>query len=372
MFSPRHRPARRTALRGLLPAVVLACAVLAVGARPAGAVIVPAVTLDGPSEDIVGFGGVAMAEDGTGGAVYLKRVNGVAHVFVVRYVGGQWLPPVRVDSEEPFAASWPRIGAANGGELLVVWATPFATEQQRPVQELLGSVLGPGADSFAPAVIVDPDVREGIGLSPDLAMSSTGQADVVYRVVGFQSNIPLLRPGDVAGSVRVASFEGERWAALGSIDRDPGVSLRAPTQANAPHIAIGPTGNGVVVWQEPEVSGVARIWARRIFGQTLDYVMPVTDTALGSAPIGQDADAPSVAVSRLGQAEVAYRQAYGVGSPLPGPRIFLNTLAGRRIGKRRRVPRRGHRRLRRLRRQGSVPGAPERRPQRTARNAPAV
>jgi hypothetical protein len=33
-----------------------------------------------------------------------------------------------------------------------------------------------------------------------------------------------------------------------------------------------------------------------------------------------------VAVSRLGQAEVAYRQAYGAGSPLPGPRVFLNTL----------------------------------------------
>ena len=34
------------------------------------------VTLDGPSEEIVGFGGVAMAEDGTGGAVYLERVDG--------------------------------------------------------------------------------------------------------------------------------------------------------------------------------------------------------------------------------------------------------------------------------------------------------
>ncbi|HXA53250.1 MAG TPA: PKD domain-containing protein, partial [Solirubrobacteraceae bacterium] len=44
------------------------------------------------------------------------------------------------------------------------------------------------------------------------------------------------------------------------------------------------------------------------------------------APIAQDADAPSVAVSRLGQAEVAYRQAAGPGSPLPGPRIFLNTV----------------------------------------------
>ena len=103
----------------------------AANVRPAEAVILPAVTIDGPSEDIVGFGGVAMAEDGTGGVVYLKRVQGVAHVFVSRYAEGHWLAPIRVEAKQPFAASWPRIGAADGGELVVVWATPFATEERR-------------------------------------------------------------------------------------------------------------------------------------------------------------------------------------------------------------------------------------------------
>lgn len=323
--SRRELPRKRRERVALLAAALTAIA-LVIAAPPAGAVIVPAQTLDGPSEDIVGFGGVAMAEDGTGGAVYLKRVNGVTHVFVVRYVGGHWLAPTRVDSEEQFAASSPRIGAANGGELLVVWATPFATEQQRPVDELLGAALEPGSNSFGQATIVDPDIREGTDVSPDLAMSSTGQADVVYRVVSFQSNIPLLRPGDVVEGVRVANYTGERWTSLGTINRDPGLSMRPPTQANAPQVAIGPTGNGVVVWQEPEENGVARIWARRIFGQALDYVMPVTATSYAGTPIGQDADAPSVAVSRLGQAEVVYRQTYGAGSPLPGPRVFLNAL----------------------------------------------
>ncbi len=315
-----------TRARSALLAAVLVTVAGCSTATHAGAVVVPAVTLDGPSENIVGFGGAAMAEDGTGGAVYLKRVDGVAHVFVSRYLGGHWLAPIRVDSEDQFAASWPRIGASNGGALVVIWATPFATEQQRPVDELLGATLGPGSSSFSQAVIIDPNVREATGLSPDLAMSSTGQADVVYRVVSFQSNIPLLRAGDVVESVRVAGYNGKRWSSFGRVNRDPGLSMRAPTQANAPQIAIGPTGNGVVVWQEPEISGVARIWARRIFGQALDYVMPVTATTLGGGSIGQDADAPSVAINRLGQAEVAYRQAYGAGSPLPGPRIFLNTL----------------------------------------------
>ncbi len=301
--------------------------VVAIRVAPAGAVILPAQTIDGPSEDIVGFGGVAMAEDGTGGLVYLKRVDGVAHVFVSRYVGGQWLAPVRVDTEEPFAGAWPRIAAANGGELLVVWATPFATEKEKPVYELLAALLGPGGVRFGQAIIVDGDIEEASGTSPDLVMSSSGQADVVYRVVeSTVSSVPLLRPGDVVEQVRVAHFDGERWADLGSINRNPGASMRPPTQANAPQIAIGPSGNAVVVWQEPDVEGVARIWARRIFGTSLDYVMPVSATSFHGVPISEDADAPSVAFSQLGQAEVAYRQPAGVASPLPGPRIFLNIL----------------------------------------------
>jgi PKD domain len=299
---------------------------LAGGAQRARAVILPAVTIDGPSEAIVGFGGVAMAEDGSGGLVYLERVDGVPHVFVARYLAGHWLAPIRVDNEEPYAASWPRIGAANDGELEVVWATPFATEKQHPVEELLGATLGPGSEQFGRAMIVDPNIEEGTGTSPDLAMSSTGYADVVYRVSEFNPAFPLLRPSDVDEQVRVAHFDGERWSNLGAINRDLGVSMRAPTAANAPQVAIAPTGNGVVVWQEPEITGVARIWARRVFGESLDYVMPVSAETFAGSPIGQDADAPTVAVTLLGQADVAYRQLAGPGSPLPGPRIFLNIL----------------------------------------------
>jgi hypothetical protein len=304
----------------------LATLAFALGAQGASAVILPAVTIEGPSEEIVGFGGVAMAEDGTGGVVYLKRVDGVAHVFVARYIEGHWLTPIRVDTEEQYGASWPRIGAANGGELVVVWATPFATEKGQPVEELMSATLGPGSSSFGQAIVVDPDIREGAGASPDLAMSSTGQADVVYRVVEPQGSTTLLHPGDVPEQVRVARYDGERWTDLGEINRDPGIAMRPPTQVNAPQVALGPTGNGIVVWQEPEIDGVARIFARRLFGASLDYVMPVSATSFGGAPINEDAEAPSVALTRLGQAAVVYRQEAGASSPLPGPRIFLNLL----------------------------------------------
>ncbi len=325
------RPARTPRARRLgrllgATAVILGLGVpvLGLGVQGAGAVILPATTLDGPSEGIVGFGGVAMAEDGTGGVVYLKQVGGVAHVFVARYQEGHWLAPIRVDSEQPFAASWPRIAAADGGELVVVWATPFGSEDGKPVEELLGATLDPGSSSFGRAMIIDRDIHEGTGTSPDLAMSSNAQADVVYRVVeptaGTSTRIPLLRPTDVVEQVRVAHFNGEQWVGLGAINRNAGLSMRPPTEANAPQIAIARTGNAVVVWQEPDVEGVARIWARRIFGRTVNYVLPVSAATFHGAPITADADAPTVAISYLGEAQVAYRQNAGPGSPLPGPR----------------------------------------------------
>ncbi len=324
----RSRQARRQ-LGGML-LVGVAALLLLVRVQSAAAVILPAVAIDGPSSEIVGFGGVAMAEDGTGGLVYLKRVDGVAHVFVSRFVGGRWVAPIQVDRGQPFAASWPRIGAADDGQLVVVWATPFATEKgegfERPVDELLSSTLDPGSSEFGPEVIVDPDIGDATGTSPDIAMSSTAQADVVYRVTNSSGNIPILRPGDVDEEVRAAHYLGERWLKLGAINRNPGISMRPPTQANAPQVAINRTGAAVVVWQEPEITGVARIWARRLFGANLDYVLPVSAPSFDGSPIETDADAPSVTMSLLGQAELAYRQDAGPGSPLPGPRIFINTL----------------------------------------------
>ncbi len=192
---------------------------------------------------------------------------------------------------------------------------------------MLGAELGPGGERFGQAILVDKDIRDATGTDPELAVSSTGYADLVYRVVEqSRTGVVELHSGDVTESVRVAHFDGTRWTDLGAINRNAGVGMRPPTEANAPRIAIGSTGNGVVVWQEPELNGVARIWARRLFGATLDYTMPVSASTYNGAPISSDAEAPSVAVDWLGQADVAYRQSAGPGSPLPGPRIFLNIL----------------------------------------------
>ena len=78
--------------------LVVAAAIAVGGALappPAQALITPPVTVDGPSSEILDFGGVAMASDGTGGLVYTKAVEGVPHVFASRYVNGSWSAPVR-------------------------------------------------------------------------------------------------------------------------------------------------------------------------------------------------------------------------------------------------------------------------------------
>ena len=86
-----------------------------------------------------------------------------------------------------------------------------------------------------------------------------------------------------------------------------------------------------MVWQEPELNGVARIWARRLFGSTLDYVMPVSASTYNGAPIISDADGPSVAVDWLGQADVAYRQSAGPRLAAAGTADLPERPAQRRI-----------------------------------------
>src|SRR5262245_50749675 len=105
-------------------AVSLATASLALP-TPAGAELSPVHLVDGPSGAVVGVEDAAMAEDGTGGIVYLRKEGGRNHVFVVRFDDGAWSPPQRVDVGQQFDSSWARIAAGNGGRLLVTWVQEF-------------------------------------------------------------------------------------------------------------------------------------------------------------------------------------------------------------------------------------------------------
>jgi hypothetical protein len=330
-FAKGHR-------RGAVGGFALGCmcvALLWVGASPSRAVIEPATTIDGPSTEIIGLGGVAMATDGTGGLVYTKSVAGVPHIFASRYSAGQWGPPIRVDSSIPYPASQPVIAAGPGGRLMVVWVTQVATLVSGEIRDgLYSATVEPGTGEFSSPLLVDPNVGNGTGVDPSLAGTVAGKAIVAYRVVtktfglaGETTNAAQLRPGDVLADIRVARMEGDRWSRLGAINRSSTVSMRPATESNGPKVAIGASGRAVVAWQEPDQSGVARVWMRRIGGTTLGPVLPASPETWEGAPVLGDATAIAVAVTRLDRARVAVRVEGGQSTASGGGRIFLTSLA---------------------------------------------
>lgn len=302
--------------------------------------IQPVAVLDGPSNAIIEVDGAAMAPDGTGGALYRKEIDGVAHLFVVPFANGHWGVPVEADTDDPYGAEEPAIAAGADGRLLVVWVQARdVTPTGVTLYELMSASLQPGASSFGPEYVVDLNVGEPYtgsiaGIDPRLAMAPDGAAYVVYRVVANEC-----RPragGDPQDSicssgepiqVRVARFQYLTWSSLGAVNRAPQVGMRPATAENAPAIGIALNGEGVVAWQEPDGSGVARIWVRRLFGAVQGNVLQASPETLDGRPVTSDAEAPAIAVSDYGEARIAYRIAGAPGSSVALPTLFLNSLS---------------------------------------------
>jgi hypothetical protein len=322
-------------LRALTPCLcAMSLAVLAtplLATQQADAALGPATLIEGPSSSILDVDGAAMAPDGSGGILYRKLVEGQPHLFVARFVGGAWQPPVEVDAGQPFGASFPAIAAGDDGRLLVVWAEPWATIAEVTHYRLMSAAVEPGAQQFGPALPIE-EIGDGTAAYPSLTMAPDGVAYVAYRAVtnSLTDNPTILpfKPGDELVAVRVARYNGEGlpWTLLGTINSHRELPMRHPSASNAPAIGVALNGNAVVTWQEPDSSGVARIWARRIFGTRLGNVLEVSPAQSGGRPITAEADAPAIAVSGYGEAKIAYRMEGGSGSPYGGAKILLNTL----------------------------------------------
>ncbi len=305
----------------LWSAVAALASVLLCVPAPAGAVVSDVRPVDGPSADVVDVADAAMAEDGSGGIVYLKRVEGRDHVFAARFAKGSWAASQRVDVGQSFDSSWPRVGAGNGGRLVVTWVQEFGVESDR----MFSATLDPGASGFQPPVPIDFNVGEATSTYPDLAMNRGGQAYLAYRVVTDTS--PSNPPGYIGADLRVARYGGRLWSVLGTpLDRNVGQPARIPSEENAPEVGIDVQGQGVVAWQEPDDEFVDRVWARRLFGASFGLQLQVSPSSWEGAPLRGPADAFSLDVSGFGQAAVAFRQQPGQASRLDGPRVFVNEL----------------------------------------------
>lgn len=299
------------------PAAVVAWALLLVAPSIAEAFVSDVQLLDGPSADAIAIADAAMSEDGTGGVVYLRRVDGRSHVFAARFKHG-WSAPQRVDAGQAFDSSWPRIGAGDGGRLVVTWVQEFGIGSDR----MFSATLDPGAAGFQAPVPIDFNVGEATSTYPDLAMNRGGQAYLAYRVVtDVSSSNP---PGYVGADLRLARYSSRLWSVLGTpIDRNAVTPVRLPSEENEPEVGIDVQGQGVVAWQEPDDEFVDRVWARRLFGSSVGIPLQVSPSSWQGTPLRGPADAFSLDVSGFGQAAVAFRQQPGQAGGLDAPRVLV-------------------------------------------------
>lgn len=302
-------------------AAALTTGLLLAAPASAQAVISDVTTIDGPSADVVELGGTAMSEDGTGGIVYLKREAGRSHVFAAQYVAGAWRAAQRVDLGQNFDSSWARIGAGDGGRLVVTWVQEFGADSDR----MFSAALDPGARRFQSPVPIDFNVGEATATFPSLAMSRGGQAYLAYRVVtdtGSQNP-----PGYLGADVRLARYGGSLWSAVGRVDRNPAIPVRAPTAANSPKVSIDVQNQGIVAFHEPDDDFVDRVYARRVFGSSTSIPLLVSPQSFEGAPLRGPADGFSLDSAGFGQGAIAFRQQPGEGGKLPGTRIFVNEIS---------------------------------------------
>jgi hypothetical protein len=226
----------------LLTTVPLLLATLLAIAAPAGAAprsapkLAPANTvIDGPSADIVGLSGMAIARDGTGGLVYLKDVLGVPHVFASSLVNGGFRAPVQVDTGLAGPSSQPVIAATNTGLMLVAFINSgelYAVEQPSALTPWQAPLpLFAGASN------------------PSLSMSTFGKAYMAFTAAGAG--------GD---NVQAAYFNLGQWA-LASTPLNVNPDDDAGTGTGRPQVVTAGDGVAIVAWGENGHIYTRRVWA---------------------------------------------------------------------------------------------------------------
>lgn len=279
-------------VRRLAAHVVLAVAASAALSPAAGAKYLRANVADGPSANIVGFGGLDLAHDGTGTVAYLKRVPSSSvvpplsqpvGVFASRLEKGRPTKPVRVNPTQGGVSSDLRIAAANGHRAVAVWINSDSLWASRRA--------GKGRAWSAPVRIFEGTPAQPVG-SPSLDVSIFGTAHVAFTV---------------GGDVRVARmpYSSGTWSVVPQpVDIDPS------REASQPDLATSADGSAIVAWTEQGGDGLTHVFERRVSddGQLSAFPRELSLRKL-QGHIGGAADTPSVGVEDDSSfAFVAFRQ----------------------------------------------------------------
>jgi hypothetical protein len=294
---------RRLTLSALL-------ALLALTALPslASAGWFPAAPVDGPTADIDKLGGVDLARDGTGGVVYLKRVDGAPHVFVSRFNGGQFRPPERVDVGLGAGVTDAAIAAADGGRLVVAWTAGT---------RVYGSVVSGNAEQPGPFLGPTELSNDPRGVSTDISvdMGINGAAYAAWAA-----------PGGGGSDVRVARLQDVGWQPVGApLDIDPGRAAGRGSQR--PRVTVSAEGNAIVAWGEDHADGRARVYARRVTGVNPSAFPQEASLPELGGQAGGRADSIDIDVEDDGSfAWAVFRQDFGGGSRSVARRLLGSTF----------------------------------------------
>ncbi|HEX8065941.1 MAG TPA: hypothetical protein VF520_05395 [Thermoleophilaceae bacterium] len=223
-----------TAAARTLLATALALAGLA---APARAAFFPAESIDGPSSDIVRLGDVDVSRDGGAAVVYLKRSDGVPHVWTARMTNGAWGAPEQLDVGQPGQSSDPHVAIADRGRAVASWLND-------------GALWAVTRDTEAAAWSAPVRVHPGPVQSSSLDLSVHGVGYAAFAV------------GGASRDVRAARMAGGAWTAFpDALDVDPAHDSGG---GRGPQVAAATDGTGIVAWEEPGGDGRRRVYVRRV------------------------------------------------------------------------------------------------------------
>lgn len=307
--------ARSAGMTRHLPLVLIA-ACTALLAPAADAAVLPGMPLDGPSAAIKGFGDADVAPDGSGGIAYVKTDGGKDHIYVVRFSGGQFGTPERVDTDPLIAgkaSKGPRIAASNGGRLVVTFING-------------DGMAGNGAWSAVAPAAGQPFVDVSLDQNPahgTIDVDASG--GIAYAV---------LESGN--GDVYSYRLSGTTWTGVatgfpgGRLDNAAGDEAGGTMTQDQPRVAVTADGNAVATW--PEITGGKKfVYARRITGTTLGPIAKASIDTLDGAATANFALMVDVDVDGSGAAWVVFREDFVYGAQNK-PRILARKLTGDTFG----------------------------------------
>jgi len=349
MSSPIHRLHRlawrraRAGLRSeLVPRATLVGAALAVAfasAVPAQAAWVPTPPID-TDAGVVGVGGVALASDGSGALVELKRDGAGDHVDVSILVDGVWQAPQRVDGGQDGSSTQPVVSVRSGGGVIVAWTNEGAL--YAATRAASASPLGP------PTLVYRNPNPNGVALNPSLSLSVNGAAYLGFTTAAATPGAPgpsgplagLLGPpasgpgpslsATGAGTIRLARFDRTAWSVLSApLNVDP--AQDAGRGANRPAVVAAADGTALVAWGEV-AGGAPAVFVRRVDRGTPSAFPQQASVPALAGHAGATADSPSVGLEfDASFGWIVLRQEFDDGGS-PHSRAIARRLIGDELG----------------------------------------